>query len=463
MVTTTSASLGPRRTLLERNSVPEFLEQEAQAMLRRIDRVKPFVLQETMLPAAAPFPATLVAIERYLMADRRKLRAQVEGFVRWLRAEGERPTAPELQRRLTFLRLRFNAALTQLDLFSEAISQRSETDIGVWLSGLDVAAQDALQVPGYLDPPPILCYLHRGLGGAIRRAHTRLPGGGDNPAAIIRIPRERMIGFGIASSLVHEVGHQGAALLGLLPAIRAAIRAVGQAADEGGRRIWAMWERWISEIVADFWAVARVGITSTLGLISIVSLPRAFVFRINTEDPHPFPWLRVMVSCAVGDLLYPHPQWQQLLRLWRTLYPVDHLDATRRDLIHRLSASVTQLVRSIAEVRPSSLRGRSLADALVYDELAPERLSTIFEHWRARPDRLWSAPPTLVFAAFGRARITGRLSPDHEDQLLGKLITRWALASTLDIAAQSRLRAPAPVRLPSSLRPPRAARPALIA
>src|SRR5258708_17915328 len=93
MVTTTSASLGPRRTLLERNSVPEFLEQEAQAMLRRIDRVKPFVLQETMLPAAAPFPATLSAIERHLMADRRIPPAQVEDFARWSRAVRERSTA----------------------------------------------------------------------------------------------------------------------------------------------------------------------------------------------------------------------------------------------------------------------------------------------------------------------------------------------------------------------------------
>jgi len=33
-------------------------------------------------------------------------------------------------------------------------------------------------------------------------------GGGENPVAIVRVPRERMVGNGIASSLVHEVGHQ---------------------------------------------------------------------------------------------------------------------------------------------------------------------------------------------------------------------------------------------------------------
>ena len=74
------------------------------------------------------------------------------------------------QRHFTFLKLRFNLELSQLDMFSEVVTQRSEHDIGVWLSGLDVAAQDALRLAGGLiDPPPIACYLHRGLGGAIRR------------------------------------------------------------------------------------------------------------------------------------------------------------------------------------------------------------------------------------------------------------------------------------------------------
>ncbi len=61
---------------------------------------------------------------------------------------------------------------------------------------------------------------------AIRRARTRLPGGGDNPVAIIRLPRERMVGSGIASSLIHEVGHQGAALLDLVNSLRPLLQVV---------------------------------------------------------------------------------------------------------------------------------------------------------------------------------------------------------------------------------------------
>src|SRR5262249_21147629 len=161
--------------------------------------------------------------------------------------------------------------------------------------GLDVAAQDALQLPGhYYNAPPVICHLHRGLGGAIRRARTRLPGGGENPVSVIRVPRERMIGYGIASSLVHEVGHQAAALLGLVESLRPVLQEVRNSAAPPERSAWRLWERWISEIIADFWAIAKVGIASTVGLIGIVSLPRWFVFRVNVDDPHPFPWIRVI-------------------------------------------------------------------------------------------------------------------------------------------------------------------------
>ena len=165
-------------------------------MLARLDRVKPFAVQETMLPAAALSPAAQAGIESYLIGGRRALRRQIRRYITWLHGAGAGVPAAEQQRRFTFLRLRFNQSLSQLDMFSDAITQRSENETGLWLSGLDIAAQDALDLPGgFFRAPPVVCHLHRGLGGAIRRARTRLPGGGENPVSIIRIPRERMIGY----------------------------------------------------------------------------------------------------------------------------------------------------------------------------------------------------------------------------------------------------------------------------
>ncbi|NTU84448.1 MAG: hypothetical protein HGA45_34645 [Chloroflexales bacterium] len=408
------------------------LENEARALLTRLARVRSFALHETMVPAAGLSLDAQVAIERYLASGRRALRGLVDAYIAWLRGPAARTaSAAEAQRRFTFLRLRFNAVLSQFDIFADVVTQRSESQTGVWLAGLDVVAADALEMPGYYDPPPVACYLDRGHGAAIRRARTRLPGGGENPVAVIRVPRERMVGSGIASSLVHEVGHQGAALLDLVDSLRPALHAM-QRGERRQRAIWACWERWISEIVADLWAVARIGVAASTGLLSVVSLPRVFVFRVRFDDPHPTPWIRVRLSCAVGDALYPDQQWGRLSRLWEDFYPTTGLDPAHRALIYDLDAAIPAFVDLLVSHRPPALRGRSLGGALGTPDRRPERLRALFAGWSMRPAHMRRASPALVFAALGQARADNKLSPERESHMLGDLLTYWALRATLD-------------------------------
>ena len=409
------------------------LDQEARALLARLDRVKPFVLTEPMLLAASLLPAAQIAIEHFLAKGRRELKERVQDFLGWLHGEGGQASPEDIQRRFVFLRLRFNAVLSQLDLFNQVITQRSEYEQGVWLSGLDVVAADALALPDYYQAPPVICYLDRGVGAAIRRARTRLPGGGHNPVAIIRVPRERMIGSGIASSLVHEVGHQGAALLELVPSLQLVLRA--KQGDAPEPLVWRLWDRWISEIVSDFWSVARVGIASTLGLIGVVSLPRPFIFRLNFDDPHPTPWIRVKLSCAIGDGLYPHPQWRRLARLWESYYPVADLDDERQGLLARLEASLPEFVSLLINHRPKALRDRSLLEAMNVERRTPSRLAALFGAWSKAPRQMYRAPPSLVFAVLGQAKADDNLSPEDESDLLAKLLSFWAMRSTLDSSA----------------------------
>jgi hypothetical protein len=44
------------------------------------------------------------------------------------------------------------------------------------------------------------------------------------------------------------------------------------------------------------------------------------------------------------------------------------------------------------------------------------------------------APPTIVLAVLGHARARGSLTPEEERDLVGRLLTDWALRSTLDLA-----------------------------
>jgi len=408
------------------------IEEEARALQTRLDRVKPFALLEPMVPAAGLFPNAQSAIERTMIDGRRELRRHIASFRAWLTKARTTGQASDAQRRLAILRLRFHAVLNEFDMFSEVITQRSEHDNGTWLSGLDVVAADALALPGnFYELPPVICYLQRGPGAAIRRARTRLPGGRTNPVAIVRVPRERMVGSGIASSLIHETGHQAAALLDLVASLRSALKALAQNAT-ADRDLWAIWERWISEIVADFWSVARVGVTSTLGLIGVVSLPRAFVFRVDVTDPHPTPWLRVKLSATIGQALFPHPQWAGLMALWEQLYPRDGLDAERRTLFERLERHMPQFVAQLVQHRPPKLRGRALAEVLEIPSRAPAQLAALFGAWSLAPAGMYRARPSLAFAVLGQARADGRLSPEDEAAIVGKLLTFWALKTTLD-------------------------------
>jgi len=254
-----------------------------------------------------------------------------------------------------------------------------------------------------------------------------------------------MGGSGIASSLVHEVGHQAAALLDLVPSLRAVLHGL-QKTRSRERDAWVLWERWISEIVADFWSVARVGIASTAGLMGVVSLPRVFVFRLSIDDPHPPPWIRVNLSCAIGEALYPHPQWAALRSLWNQYYPLEFLEEPQRRLFTALLETMDAFVSLLVNHRPKSLRGASLSEVMLTHERRPAVLTAIWARWRRAPSEMRSAPPTFVFAVLGQARADGTLTPEEESRIVGDLLTWWAMSDALDVSAicaesrQSRLR-----------------------
>jgi hypothetical protein len=420
---------------MQNNISLKFLMHEARALLTRLDRVRAFSLSMPMVPAASITHEALIAVELFLRKGCSELRSMIHEYISWLQQSRSNSLSPvAAQQKLTIIRIRFNNILSQVDIFSDVLNQRSEHDTGVWLSGLDVASADALMIQGdYSFTPQVICYLDRGHGGAIRRAHTMLPGGKRNPVAVIRVPRERMIGSGIASSLVHEVGHQGSALLDLVPSIMPVLTGL----SASGPRInpWLFYGRWIGEIISDFWSVAKLGIASTLGLIGVVSLPRAFVFRISLGAKHPFPYIRVKLSCALGNALYPHPQWALLAELWESLYPLNTLSDEKRRIISMLEAGIPGLVSLLVNHRPRSLGGRSFKEAFPVSERQPSQLQDSFDAWRLSPQKMYDAPPTMVFAVLGQAKFDGKLTPEKEGSILSELLKQWALKSTLDISA----------------------------
>ena len=393
---------------------------------------QPFALNMPMVVAAAVSPEAQRSIESFLHRGRVDLRQMVFRFLRWLDSPCGTPEhagggisplhvhpAP-LQRGAVAVRhVRRGddsaepARVWRLAVRAGCGRRRCPGDAGVLRRSAGAV----------LPRPRVRCGDQTGANPSARRR--------TDPVAIVRVPRERMVGSGIASSLVHEVGHQAAALLDLVGALRPTLRAM-QAKGGAEKAAWELWERWISEIVADLWSVGRVGIASTSGLINVVSLPRPFVFRINTEDPHPAPWIRVLLSCSMGHAMFPHPQWRRLARLWQSYYPLGVQPAGKEALIRSLLDTMPTLASLLVSHRPAALKGRTIAEALGTHERQPLRLRALWRWWRHEPRAMRAAKPSLVFAVIGQARVDHRISPEMESSILGHLLSHWALVSTFN-------------------------------
>ena len=111
------------------------------------------------------------------------------------------------------------------------------------------------------------------------------------------------------------------------------------------------------------------------------------------------------------------------------------LDDERRALLARLQQSLPEFVATLINHRPEALRGRSLREAMNVEQRTPGRLAKLFGAWNKAPHQMYRAPPSLVFAVLGQARADGSMSPEDESELLAKLLSFWAMRSTLDTAA----------------------------
>lgn len=403
------------------------LEYEARSLIARQALVKPFSLNMPMVVAAALPTHVLNTVEAFFNKKRRENHQAVYRYLAELKnmTYGGYPCAATAQKLFTTLRMRFNCFLSQYDIFADVISQRGEHENGVLLSGLDEAARDAMCLPGSACRiPPIMCYIEKGFGAAIRRVQTRLPGGDRNPATIIRIPRERMVSGCVASSLVHEVGHQGSAFLDLVSPLRRALEGKIQTDTD----VMRFFHLWIPEILSDLWSVSKIGIGSTLGLISVISLPARLVFRIGCNDSHPAPWIRVKISCALGHALYPDKQWMETAAMWETLYPLNKAIPQTEKLFRNIERRIPEVTDLIMGFRPVSLKGKTLYNVFAMKDRMPSVLRNHYIRRLSSANRLENLPPTLAFAVLGQARHDGMLSPERECKLIETLLKGWALS-----------------------------------
>ena len=126
-------------------------------------------------------------------------------------------------------------------------------------------------------------------------------------------------------------------------------------------------------------------------------------------------------------MLFPDPQWDDLERLWRAMYPTSGLNRVMTEIIDGLEGTLCEFVRELINHRPQSLSGDSLREVMSLAERQPAKLRARFDLWRSLPRLMYEAQPTEVFAVFGQARWDGTLDAKRETALLTDLLSHWAL------------------------------------
>jgi hypothetical protein len=218
--------------------------------------------------------------------------------------------------------------------------------------------------------PPVLTYIDKGLGASILRAGVRLWDGGTfSPAAAIKITRHNLYR---PTSLIHETGHQVAHLTGWTEEYAQGLR--HELGPHAPRAVVELWEETASEIVADIHAFVHCGYGAVAALHDVVAAEETAVLRYVPGDPHPIPYVRVLLNVELCRRTYGAGPWDDLAAAWRNVHPLTRAATGVRTFLERSIDLLPRLADFSLRRRLRALGGRSISELVDPSRVKPEEL-----------------------------------------------------------------------------------------
>ena len=379
-------------------------------------------------------PGAWSGLERYLgVALRQNLadavtRLQKEAAL--LRARfNAAQTGEELERvrsQVVAFRRRYMRTATLVDFYGGAVNTRTNPHIAALLRACDeMAVRSMAQVLDLLGKttPPVMTYLDiEGLGAAILKADLRLWDGGTLSAvAAVKIAFHNLFR---PTALIHEAGHQFAHITGWNEELA---KALERGLSGASRDVAEVWGSWASEIAADTFAFAHTGYAAVVGLCDVLSGDEATVFQPRPGDPHPTPYVRVLLGTEMCTRFFGAGPWDDLASAWTRSYPLEN--AARYGTEDLLRCSLPLLPRIVELCLRTPMRafgGRSLISLVDPGRVKPEALTQLelragqglhtSQHW------IWSECLRLLALSGLRAATMPERAPEvlkrQEDWML---------------------------------------------
>jgi hypothetical protein len=322
------------------------------------------------------------------------------------------------------IEMELSRAFTFFDTYMDVLTQRHTPELGRLLAGCDVLAWGAIRrnhAALRIVAPPLVC-CNRGYGAMIIRESVPLPDGSPNPIPLIQIPYSRLKEKCNLTSILHEAGHQALSRLGLVTAIPDAFRAAlaRAGASEQMKDLWALWS---SEIGPDFWTFCASGIAAAGGIREILALPPNQVLRISWTDPHPPPYLRVLLTFEWCRQQWGRGVWDQWEKQWVALYPLGRATAEAKQVLTQGLLHLPVLTRALLTTRFRTLNGQRVPDLFDLRSLSPAALAPVAAGAAKGVLRLGGLAPAAQLAVFRLIKESGRFS----EEALDAVMTRWLI------------------------------------
>lgn len=332
------------------------------------------------------------------------------------------------------VRRKLNAALGQIELdmsrvytffdtYMDVLTQRRSGELGPVLAGCDVLAYQAMRrehpTLTAIEAPLVFC--DRGFGAAIVRESVTFPDGTPNPMPLIQIPYSRLREKCNLTSVLHEAGHQSLTRLQLVRALPAAFRTALERAG-APKPVCDLYALWAFEIGPDFWGFCLCGAAQAAAMRDLFAMPPTHALRLSVTDPHPPPYLRVLLTFDWCRRAFGRGRWDEWEREWEQLYPLTGgITSEARRLLQSARRFVPVVGDALFNHRFRELENRALVDLFDLTAVSPAEVRRVAAGAASGVLNLRGLTPCAQLAVFGEIKQMRAMSEERLDEVM----TAW--------------------------------------
>ena len=320
------------------------------------------------------------------------------------------------------IELDLSRAYTFFDTYMDVLTQRRSGELGPVLAGCDVLAYQAMRrehpTLTAIEAPLVFC--DRGFGAAIVRESVAFPDGTPNPMPLIQIPYSRLREKCNLTSVLHEAGHQSLTRLQLVAALPLAFRAALTRAG-APKPVCDLYALWAFEIGPDFWGFCLSGVAQAAAMRELFAMPPSHALRLSVTDPHPPPYLRVLLAFDWCRRAFGRGRWDAWEQEWELLYPLTGPAGTTRTLLQNARRFVPVVGDALFNYRFRELENRALVDLFDLAAISPSEVRRVAMRASGGTLDLRGLTPCAQLAVFAELREMRAMTEERLDELM----TAW--------------------------------------